>query len=83
MTLQCSICGESYEFDDKDSNLPPHFPFCSSHCKTVDLGKWFNEEYKISTPLPNINAMTTEEREAFAQILSNTGRVEEIENNDE
>ena len=23
------------------------FPFCSVRCKTVDLGKWFNEEYRV------------------------------------
>ncbi len=26
-------------------------PFCSRRCKLVDLGKWFNEENKISEPL--------------------------------
>jgi len=26
-------------------------PFCSQRCKLVDLGKWFEEENKISEPL--------------------------------
>jgi uncharacterized protein len=26
-------------------------PFCSHRCKLVDLGKWINEENKISEPL--------------------------------
>ena len=26
-------------------------PFCSHRCKLVDLGKWLNEENKISEPL--------------------------------
>ncbi len=26
-------------------------PFCSERCKLVDLGKWLNEEIKISEPL--------------------------------
>ena len=26
-------------------------PFCSERCKLVDLGKWFNEEPRISEPL--------------------------------
>ena len=26
-------------------------PFCSKRCKLVDLGKWLNEENKISEPL--------------------------------
>ena len=83
MTLRCSICGDSYEFDDKRKELPPHFPFCSSRCKAIDLGNWFNEEYRISTPLPSIQAMTNEEREAFAQFLSKAGRVDEFNSNDE
>jgi endogenous inhibitor of DNA gyrase (YacG/DUF329 family) len=23
------------------------FPFCSGRCKTIDLGRWVNEEYRI------------------------------------
>lgn len=26
-------------------------PFCSRRCKLVDLGKWFDEDNKISEPL--------------------------------
>ncbi|HEY3359828.1 MAG TPA: DNA gyrase inhibitor YacG [Polyangia bacterium] len=25
----------------------PAFPFCSSRCRLVDLGKWLGEEYRI------------------------------------
>ena len=25
----------------------PSFPFCSPRCKTVDLGKWLSEEYRV------------------------------------
>ena len=28
---------------------PKHKPFCSTRCKDVDLGKWFNEGYRIET----------------------------------
>jgi endogenous inhibitor of DNA gyrase (YacG/DUF329 family) len=28
-----------------------HGPFCSRRCKLVDLGKWLNEEHKVSEPL--------------------------------
>lgn len=24
------------------------FPFCGSRCKNIDLGRWFNESYKVS-----------------------------------
>jgi uncharacterized protein len=26
-------------------------PFCSRRCKLVDLGKWFEEEHLITTPI--------------------------------
>jgi endogenous inhibitor of DNA gyrase (YacG/DUF329 family) len=25
----------------------PAFPFCSARCKTIDLGKWLSEDYRI------------------------------------
>jgi len=28
-----------------------HGPFCSRRCKLVDLGKWFDEQHRISEPL--------------------------------
>lgn len=28
----------------------PAFPFCSPRCKTIDLGKWLNEEYRVPVP---------------------------------
>jgi endogenous inhibitor of DNA gyrase (YacG/DUF329 family) len=32
----------------------PSFPFCGSRCKLVDLGRWFDETYRVAsseTPL--------------------------------
>jgi endogenous inhibitor of DNA gyrase (YacG/DUF329 family) len=25
----------------------PEFPFCSRRCKTIDLGRWLGETYRI------------------------------------
>jgi endogenous inhibitor of DNA gyrase (YacG/DUF329 family) len=25
----------------------PSFPFCTARCKTIDLGKWMSEDYRI------------------------------------
>jgi endogenous inhibitor of DNA gyrase (YacG/DUF329 family) len=33
------------------AELPKSFPFCSPRCKSVDLGRWFNEDYKVSRPM--------------------------------
>lgn len=39
----CPICGA----ESKPRVENPAFPFCCPRCKTVDLGKWMNEEYRI------------------------------------
>jgi len=44
--VKCPACGRENDF-----NAEPFGPFCSTRCKMVDLGKWFNEEYRISEPL--------------------------------
>jgi endogenous inhibitor of DNA gyrase (YacG/DUF329 family) len=28
----------------------PQFPFCSPRCKTIDLGRWLTEDYRIPAP---------------------------------
>jgi endogenous inhibitor of DNA gyrase (YacG/DUF329 family) len=43
---RCPIC---------DRPAPPRqhnraFPFCSPRCRLVDLGKWLNEDYRVSVP---------------------------------
>lgn len=40
---KCPIC---------DAEVKPRaenklFPFCSPRCKTIDLGKWLSEEYRV------------------------------------
>ncbi len=40
----CRTCGKSF-IEDKDH---PYYPFCSKHCKMVDLNSWFSGDYKIS-----------------------------------
>ena len=45
---RCSTCGRDVEYD---GGLPELFPFCSSRCRLVDLGKWLLEEYSIDRDL--------------------------------
>lgn len=35
------------------------FPFCSPRCKTIDLGKWLDEEYRV--PVEDSNDEVPEE----------------------
>ena len=44
-TTKCPICKALTD----DSN--EQYPFCSSRCKTIDLGRWVDEDYKISRPI--------------------------------
>ena len=43
--LKCPICKKPVKSAD------PEFPFCSEHCRTIDLGKWASGQYVISSPL--------------------------------
>ena len=45
----CPACGNAVP-GAADKSLPKWFPFCSERCRMVDLGHWFNEDYKISRP---------------------------------
>lgn len=39
----CPICKKGVRARAEN----PGWPFCSPRCKTIDLGKWVNEEYRI------------------------------------
>jgi uncharacterized protein len=44
--VKCPICNRTI----KPRSENAAFPFCSARCKTIDLGKWVNEEYRIAGP---------------------------------
>ena len=47
--LVCPVCEMRSEFaDEKEARFRP---FCGERCKMIDLGRWFNGEYRISAPL--------------------------------
>jgi endogenous inhibitor of DNA gyrase (YacG/DUF329 family) len=42
-TSKCPTCKTEVQ-------APPEnrfFPFCTQRCRTIDLGKWLNEEYRL------------------------------------
>jgi uncharacterized protein len=52
--MKCPIC-------KKDVNPEgPDFPFCSERCRTVDLGNWAAEKYRIPAG-PNQQAENDED----------------------
>ncbi len=46
MKLKCPICKQPV-----DSETTEEFPFCSAHCREVDLGNWATEKYKVAAPM--------------------------------
>lgn len=43
--LRCPTCGTLVL--PEDTNVP----FCTDRCRTVDLGKWASDAYRISSPI--------------------------------
>jgi endogenous inhibitor of DNA gyrase (YacG/DUF329 family) len=45
LKLRCPICKKPAKATD------PDFPFCSDHCRLIDLGKWASGGYVIASPV--------------------------------
>ena len=43
-SVQCPICDARMPADWSEY---PDYPFCSKRCRTIDLGRWLNEDYKV------------------------------------
>jgi len=43
-TVSCPRCGAQAPYNPGN----PWRPFCSERCKTIDLGAWAAEEYKLA-----------------------------------
>jgi endogenous inhibitor of DNA gyrase (YacG/DUF329 family) len=45
--MKCPICGKRVEPDGRNA------PFCGERCRTIDLGNWAAEKYRLpGPPLP-------------------------------
>lgn len=50
MKIKCPFCKKYTVWEDN-----PWRPFCSERCRNLDLGKWFDEDYRVageSAPVP-------------------------------
>ncbi|MDP7035697.1 MAG: DNA gyrase inhibitor YacG [Planctomycetota bacterium] len=45
----CPVCNRSFPVREGDM-LRKTFPFCTRRCQTIDLGRWFQEDYRILRP---------------------------------
>ena len=43
---RCPIC--EGEMVGADRSAWPDFPFCSSRCRLIDLGRWLGENYHVA-----------------------------------
>jgi len=42
----CRLCGQKLPAQAKEDSL--WYPFCSQRCRLLDLGKWFNQKYRLT-----------------------------------
>ena len=45
----CRVCGKSVKTTEAT------FPFCCDRCRLVDLGKWFNESYRMTRRIDEVD----------------------------
>jgi hypothetical protein len=57
LSLRCPTCRKIVLRDD------PDFPFCGERCRLIDLGKWANGGYVISSPITDPEDIETLQRE--------------------
>lgn len=43
----CPICSAAMPADWSEY---PDYPFCSKRCRTIDLGRWLGEGYRVAKP---------------------------------
>lgn len=45
----CRVCGKPVKTTEAS------FPFCSDRCRLVDLGEWFNESYRMTRRIDEVD----------------------------
>jgi endogenous inhibitor of DNA gyrase (YacG/DUF329 family) len=56
--MNCPVCRKPVALGD------PEAPFCSERCRLIDLGRWADGSYVISSPLEPGGTVAREERES-------------------
>jgi endogenous inhibitor of DNA gyrase (YacG/DUF329 family) len=46
ISTRCPVC--EAEMAGPDQSAWPDFPFCSSRCRLIDLGRWLGEKYRVT-----------------------------------
>lgn len=45
-SVRCPICDAAMPGDRSEY---PDYPFCGKRCRTIDLGRWLGEDYKLTS----------------------------------
>ncbi len=48
---ECPVCGKASAGPARDDATKSPFPFCSARCRTIDLGHWLDERYRLEDAL--------------------------------
>ena len=51
LNRSCRVCGKSVETTEAT------FPSCCDRCRLVDLGAWFNESYRTSRRIDEVDGV--------------------------
>lgn len=57
--IACPICKNAVALNPR----PKTFPFCSSRCKAVDLGRWFDGNYALDPESGKLDIIDPEQAE--------------------
>jgi len=59
LVVKCPTCRKETPWENN-----PHRPFCSDRCKTIDLGAWVEERYRIPSEDNDLNLLEDDDDEA-------------------
>ena len=45
ISVRCPICDAAMPGDWSEY---PEYPFCGKRCRTIDLGRWLGEDYRVA-----------------------------------
>jgi endogenous inhibitor of DNA gyrase (YacG/DUF329 family) len=45
ISVSCPVCGQRMQGEGVAEW--PCYPFCSARCRTIDLGRWLGETYRL------------------------------------
>lgn len=62
LKVKCPTCRKETEWENNR-----HRPFCSDRCRSIDLGKWIEERYRISRQDSEANLFEDDEDESKDQ----------------